>query len=192
MTLQHTADLKAAAIKAGVSEEDFTSFMVYCNGIYDNMGNYKGYGDTKIVPKLPVESFEVIVKESQAYSTDPETMSAIWDAVKGPVYKLTSRQKQLGLDCKGVTTYFSDNCGQEDADRINRYALDFHFIKRIGLIFAICPNASGTLVRRASKDGSTGPSKLSLRMERSPMRSEMLGLKQTCLAVKTLRVPHSM
>ena len=122
MALQDTADLKAAAIKSGVSEEDFTSFMVYCNGIYDNMGNYKGYGDTKIVPKLPVETFEAIVKASKAYSADSDTVSAIWDAVKGPVYKLTSRQKQLGLGCKGVTTYFSDNCGQEDADRINRYA----------------------------------------------------------------------
>ena len=180
MALQDTADLKAAAIKSGVSEEDFTSFMVYCNGIYDNMGNYKGYGDTKIVPKLPVETFEAIVKASQAYSADSDTISDIWDAVKGPVYKLTSRQKQLGLGCKGVTTYFSDNCSQDDADRINRYGLDFHFIKRIGLIFSICPNASGTLVRRASKDGSTGLSKLSLRTERSPTRSEMLGLKKSC------------
>ena len=179
LSLQDTAELRAAAIKSGVSEEDFTSFMVYCNGIYDNMGNYKGYGDTKIVPKIPVETFEAIVKASQAFSADSDSISAIWDAVKGPVYKLTSRQKQLGLGCKGVTTYFSDNCGQEDADIINRYTLDFHFIKRIGLVFAICPNASGTLVRRASKDGSTGLSKLSLKMERSPMRSEMLGLKKS-------------
>ena len=37
------------------------------------------------------------------------------------MYKLTTRQKQLGLGCKGVTTYFSDNCDQEDADRITKY-----------------------------------------------------------------------
>ena len=119
--MKDTAKLKAAALKSGVPDEDFTSFMVYCNGIYTNMGNYRGYGDSKIVPKLPAQSFEAIVKASQAYSADPDTVSAIWDAVKGPMYKLTTRQKQLGLGCKGVTTYFSDNCDQEDAERITRY-----------------------------------------------------------------------
>ena len=37
------------------------------------------------------------------------------------MYKLTDRQKQLGLGAKGVTKYFSDNCGQEDSDKINRF-----------------------------------------------------------------------
>ena len=119
--MQDTSKLKAAATKSGVSDEDFTSFMVYCNGIYDNMGNYKGYGDSKIVPKIPVDTFETIVKASQAYSAEPDTVSAIWEAVKGPMYRLTTRQKQLGLGCKGVTTYFSDNCDKEDADRITRF-----------------------------------------------------------------------
>ena len=120
-TAQKTAELKAAAIKSGVSDADFTSFMVYCNGFYDNIGNYKGFGDTKIVPKLPVESFEAIVEASQAHTDNPTSISALWKLVKGPMYKLTKRQKQLGLGCKGVTTYFSDNCDQEDADRITRY-----------------------------------------------------------------------
>ena len=122
MPIQDTAKLKAAALESGVSEEDFTAFMVYCSGIYTNMGNYRGYGDSKIVPKLSERSFESIVVASQAYSSDPDAVSAIWDAVKGPMYKLTTRQKQLGLGCKGVTTYFSDNCDQEDADRITRYS----------------------------------------------------------------------
>ena len=70
MPTQDTAKLKAAAMKSGVSDEDFTAFMVYCNGIYDNMGNYRGYGDSKIVPNLPAKSFEAIVTASQAYSAD--------------------------------------------------------------------------------------------------------------------------
>jgi hypothetical protein len=39
------------------------------------------------------------------------------------MYRLTERQKQLGLGKKGVTTYFSDNCDQEDAERVNRQVL---------------------------------------------------------------------
>ena len=40
-TAQKTAELKEAATKAGVSEADFTAYLVYCCGVYANMGNYK-------------------------------------------------------------------------------------------------------------------------------------------------------
>ena len=40
-TAQKTAELKEAATKAGVPEADFTAYMVYCCGVYANMGNYK-------------------------------------------------------------------------------------------------------------------------------------------------------
>ena len=40
-TAQKTAELREAATKAGVSEENFTAYLVYCCGVYANMGNYK-------------------------------------------------------------------------------------------------------------------------------------------------------
>ena len=57
-------DLKSAIVdgKNGVTEEDFKSFLVYGSGVYANMGNYKGFGDTKIVPDMLPENFESIVK----------------------------------------------------------------------------------------------------------------------------------
>ena len=81
------------------------------------MLSQQGFGDSKIVPNLPVEKFEQIVRASAAAGADLE---AIWAAVKAPMYALTDRQKQLGLGCKGVSTYFSDNCDQDDSDKINR------------------------------------------------------------------------
>ncbi len=120
-TAQATDELKAAAVKAGVSEEDFKAFLVYCSGVYANMGNYKGFGDSKIVPNLNADQFEAIVKGSAAYAADQDAVSSLWQAVKCPMYTLTERQKQLGLGDKGVTTYFSDNCDQADSDKINRY-----------------------------------------------------------------------
>ena len=85
------------------------------------MGNYQGYGDTKIVPDLKPEKFEAIVTGSQAYENDPITMQNIWSSVKGPMFNFEERYKQLGLGDKGVTTYFTPNCNQEDADLVNRY-----------------------------------------------------------------------
>lgn len=58
---------------------------------------------------------------SQAYATDPDGLGGIWSSIRDRVYKLTDRQKQLGLGAKGVTKYFSDNCDQADSDKINRY-----------------------------------------------------------------------
>jgi dipeptidyl-peptidase-3 len=120
-TAQKTKELKAAVLKAGVSEEDFTAYMVYCSGIYANMGNYKGFGDSKIIPNLPVEQFEALVKASASYAANPESFGALWDSLRCSMYVLTDRQKQLGLGSKGVSTYFSDNCDQEDSDKINKY-----------------------------------------------------------------------
>lgn len=34
-------------------------------GIYTNMGNYKGFGDSKIVPNITAETFDKIVKSSK-------------------------------------------------------------------------------------------------------------------------------
>ena len=48
-------------------------------------GNYKGFGDTKIVPDVLPEIFEKIVTSSKAWSEDEEAMQAIWSAIKGPM-----------------------------------------------------------------------------------------------------------
>lgn len=41
-----------------------------------------------------------------------------------PLFSLDDRQKQLGLGSKGVSTYFTPNCTQEDADLVNRFFKD--------------------------------------------------------------------
>ena len=48
-------------------------------------------------------------------------MEKLWSAVKAPLYSLSDKEKQLGLGKKGVTKYFTENCGQEDADRVQQY-----------------------------------------------------------------------
>ena len=93
----------------------------YASGLYSNMGNYKGYGDTKIVPDLKPLQFEAIVTRSKAFENNPITMQNIWSSVKGPMFNFQERYKQLGLGEKGVTTYFTPNCDLEDAELVNRY-----------------------------------------------------------------------
>lgn len=119
-TAEPTADLKAKALAAGVSEDDFKAYLVYASGVYANMGNYKGFGDSKIIPNLSAEAFESLVKASKAHADDAGAVGAIWSDCKERMFSLTERQAQLGLADKGVTTYHSDNVSQEDSDKANR------------------------------------------------------------------------
>ena len=88
---------KSVVGKNGVTEEDFNSFLAYGTGIYTNMGNYKGYGDTKIVPDLKPMHFETIVNCSEAMKNDPQTMEKLWALVRAPMYNLDDKYKQLGM-----------------------------------------------------------------------------------------------
>merc|ERR1719410_2353858 len=48
-------------------------------------------------------------------------MEALWQSVKGPMFSLTDREKQLGLGEKGITKYFTPNCDLEDSQVINKF-----------------------------------------------------------------------
>ncbi|XP_023951695.1 dipeptidyl peptidase 3 isoform X2 [Bicyclus anynana] len=112
-------DLKKSSIAAGVTEEDFQAFLVYAGGLFANSGNYKGFGDTKFIPNLSKESFELIVKASKAYENDGTHITKLWENTKNLMYSVAPRLTSLGLANKGVTTYFSSNCTEEDSALVN-------------------------------------------------------------------------
>lgn len=78
-------------------------------------------GDTKFVPNLDADQFDVIIKSSRAFKTKTDIVSNLWNKCKEPIFYLNDRTKSLGLGDKGITTYFSDNCTSEDSDRVNEW-----------------------------------------------------------------------
>lgn len=84
------------------------------------MGNYKGFGDSKIIPNLPAEKLEKFFLASKAFQENSELIKQ-WDRIKNLVYDLSPKKCHLGLAEKGSTTYFSSNCTSEDADIVSRY-----------------------------------------------------------------------
>lgn len=118
---QDTESLREGARSQGLTEQEVTAYFVYCAAFLANMGNYKGFGDSKFVPNLSVEKLSQLVKASEAYKADKEGISELVEAVKVPMYSLADKEKQLGLGDKGVTKYFTPNCNLEDSDLINRF-----------------------------------------------------------------------
>ncbi|XP_015171661.1 PREDICTED: dipeptidyl peptidase 3 isoform X1 [Polistes dominula] len=114
-------DLKLSAKKAGISDDDFTAFLVYACGIITNSGNYKSFGDSKIIPNLPKEKFETIVKVSKAFKNNSDEIQYLWDNIHNLMFSLENKLRSLGLGDKGVTTYFSANCTDEDAQLVNKF-----------------------------------------------------------------------
>ncbi|XP_075970356.1 dipeptidyl peptidase 3 isoform X2 [Anticarsia gemmatalis] len=111
--------LREAVNRQGISNDDFQAFLVYAGGIFANSGNYKGFGDTKFIPNLPMDSFELIVKASKAFEDDTQHMMKLWQQTQHYIYSTAPRLTSLGLADKGVTTYFSSNCTEEDSNLVN-------------------------------------------------------------------------
>ncbi|XP_058462380.1 dipeptidyl peptidase 3-like [Malaya genurostris] len=114
-------ELKGAVIEAGLSEDEFTAFLVYVCGFLSNAGNYKGMGNSKIVPNLEEDRLDLIIKHSKAFKKNPESIEALWNSVRRPIFLLTNRTKTLGLCNQGISTYFSSNITRQDTELITEW-----------------------------------------------------------------------
>uniref|UniRef100_A0AAY4ARL4 Dipeptidyl peptidase 3 n=1 Tax=Denticeps clupeoides TaxID=299321 RepID=A0AAY4ARL4_9TELE len=65
--------------------------------------------------------FKDLVWHSKAFQDSPSEVEALWNDCSHLLYSLETKQKQLGLGDKGITTYFSGNCGLEDAELAQRF-----------------------------------------------------------------------
>ncbi|CAL8091794.1 unnamed protein product [Orchesella dallaii] len=116
--------LKTVAVgECEFSEDEWKALLVYACGVFENAGNYKSYGDTKIIPGVPLNKMEALMMKAKFLGHESDSSSALkkWNDIKDKVYSLTAREKQLGLGEKGVTTYFSSNCTNLDSERVNRF-----------------------------------------------------------------------
>lgn len=94
---------------------------MYSCGFFANTGNYRGMGDVKFVPNLDAAKFEIIVNLSKANQNQNDVIQNLWQKCKGPIFHLTDSTKNLGFYGQGVTTYFSDNCNQDDSTLVNEW-----------------------------------------------------------------------
>jgi dipeptidyl-peptidase III len=59
-------DWKSLASQTGVTNADLQSFLAYSAQFLGNNGNYKGFGDSKFIPRIPIEELQKLASSSQA------------------------------------------------------------------------------------------------------------------------------
>lgn len=100
-------DWKALAEKTGVSDQNLQYFLEYAAQFLGNCGNYKGFGDSKFIPRLPPSALEALC------SSTPATRAALAKAngAGGGIYETaTPELMHLGYPENGhMTTYYPDS-----------------------------------------------------------------------------------
>eukprot|EP00795_Rhopilema_esculentum_P003075 gene3075-1361_t len=113
---QNIESLKKAAQEADkrITDDDFQALLAYAAGVYSNMGNYKSFGDTKIIPAISKEKLKAIIWESEAFKNHSVLIEPLWGECNKAIYNVEPQFQELGLEEKGISTYYSSNCTRSD------------------------------------------------------------------------------
>ncbi|KAI6168960.1 peptidase family M49-domain-containing protein [Pisolithus thermaeus] len=98
------ADLDALKQRSGVSEQHFDDALQYTAQVMHNLVNYKSFGFTKFVPRIPVGEFAKIV----AASTNAANAVPVWETLKEHIYSTTPESSLfIGKRSEGhVSNYY--------------------------------------------------------------------------------------
>ncbi|KAL0946907.1 hypothetical protein HGRIS_013069 [Hohenbuehelia grisea] len=83
-------DFASLQSKAGLSSKEWEELLQYTNQVLSNLVNYKSFGFTKIIPRVSVDKFETVVKNS----ANAEKAVALWNNLKDHIYA-TSPESSL-------------------------------------------------------------------------------------------------
>ncbi|KAF4546387.1 Dipeptidyl peptidase iii [Lasiodiplodia theobromae] len=75
-------DWESLAVSAGLGEAALKPFLEYASTFLDSVGNYRGYGDTKILPRIATRDFEQLCSVSERTQ---ELFCQLKDAIYGPI-----------------------------------------------------------------------------------------------------------
>lgn len=117
---ENVESAKNRALASGWTEQEFTALLAFTAGFYGNGGNYKGFGDTKIVPDVDKYKLSIFLENSVAFAKNPK-LAGFWKDVENLVFSLEPNKLALGFGNVGVTTYLTSNITKTDAELVDRY-----------------------------------------------------------------------
>ncbi|TPX58119.1 hypothetical protein PhCBS80983_g03351 [Powellomyces hirtus] len=108
-------DIEALKAKAGLSEESWKYFLEYAAQVFYNLGNFKSFGDTKFLPRLPVDELEKVVK-----SADSPKATELFGQLREFIYQVEPTEGLLiGFPAEGhISGYYSSNVSKADVQTV--------------------------------------------------------------------------
>ncbi|TDL27464.1 dipeptidyl-peptidase III [Rickenella mellea] len=76
------ADLKHLQSNAGLDDSDWEDLLQYSSQVFSNLVNYKSFGFTKIIPRLPQEKFKAVISSS----VNSQAALPLWEKLKEHIY----------------------------------------------------------------------------------------------------------
>jgi dipeptidyl-peptidase III len=110
-------DIKESLSKS-FDSKDVDLFFNYVAAVFFNYGNYRGFGDTKIIPALPQNRLIDMIGKIG------EKMVAKLKLFIDDIYSLTKINKTLGYPLAGITMYYSKNISKDEIAMINRFMVE--------------------------------------------------------------------
>lgn len=120
---QDMESLKASALAAGVSDDEWRQMLAYTAAVFQNCGNYKSFGDTKFVPELDPEAFKKIARASEHYAIQKDTIDTILAEIENVIYNEEEPFARIGFrdENNGTTSYYSSDITKEEAKEIDEW-----------------------------------------------------------------------
>jgi dipeptidyl-peptidase-3 len=80
------------ALARGCTQVEIERSLMYSAAFFSNMGNYKSMGDTKFIPQLPVDRFQLFLFSSEC---NHEKLNECFALCRVRLYSLTPRHRQV-------------------------------------------------------------------------------------------------
>jgi dipeptidyl-peptidase-3 len=115
--------LKASSLNNGITEEEYTKITCYCAAIIQNSGNYKSFGDTKIIPEISEEIFYKFISLSRCFENKQikEKINNLWERIKKFVYNFEGIYGFLGLNPQGLSGFYSHDMTKEEVLLVDEF-----------------------------------------------------------------------
>lgn len=112
-------NLESKVKEAGLTDDEWVKFKAYAAGVYNNTGNYRSFGDSKIFPEIAKDKFETVLNICKS-----DRIDKIWEKIGSLVYDNSPSKCSLNFPDKGgVTSYYSSNIVSEDAELVKEFLM---------------------------------------------------------------------
>eukprot|EP00850_Spirogloea_muscicola_P022074 SM000276S10286 [mRNA] locus=s276:43798:50772:+ [translate_table: standard] len=118
---QPISQLKAASLENGVTDRQWRYFLTYASCFLSNMGNYLSFGDSKMIPGLPMKQLGKIIEASDLEEVKKEKLRKLWQAVSRGLYALRPCDRELGLFPDGVSNYYGGEMTREEISVVQEW-----------------------------------------------------------------------